>query len=318
MAFRRLQECSVRGRRVLVREDLNVPLVLRPFDKLRAGQAQDDRGTRIADYSRVDAALPTLRWLHDHGAKTIVLSHLGRPDGKPDPKLSLRPVARALSDRLGLPVGFAGDCVGEVAESAVAQLRDGDVLLLENVRFHPGEERNDPSFAQQLAKLGDLYVNDAFATAHRAHASTEGIAHLLPNAAGLLMQAELSALSRLTDHPAKPFVCAVGGAKIKDKIGMLERLSELVDAFCIGGGMANTLLAARGVNVGTSLRDDDLEPARRILAAIEERRVDLHLPADAVVAPSVESQERAHVVRIEAVGEEMILDIGPASAQSYA
>ncbi len=326
MAFRRLQECDVRGRRVLVREDLNVPLVLRPFDpstssgqaKRSAGQAQDDTQVEIADYGRIDAALPTLRWLHEHGAKTIVLSHLGRPDGAPDPKLSLQPVARALSDRLGIPVGFAGDCVGEVAESAVAQLRGGDVLLLENVRFHPGEERNDPAFAQQLAKLGDLYVNDAFATAHRAHGSTEGIAHLLPSAAGLLMQAELSALSRLTDHPAKPFVCAIGGAKIKDKIGMLERLSELVDAFCVGGGMANTLLAARGVDVGTSLRDDDLEPARRILAAIEERRVDLHLPSDAVVAPSVEAQDRAHVVAIEAVGEEMILDIGPASAQTYA
>ena len=205
-----------------------------------------------------------------------------------------------------------------MAESAVAALHDGDVLLLENVRFHAGEERNDPAFARQLAKLGDLYVNDAFATAHRAHASTEGIAHLLPNAAGLLMQAELSALSRLTDRPAKPFVCVIGGAKIKDKIGMLERLSELVDAFCIGGGMANTLLAASGVNVGTSLRDDDLEPARRILAAIEERRVALHLPSDAVVAPSLDAADRAHVVPIDAVGDEMILDIGPATARTYA
>jgi phosphoglycerate kinase len=290
----------------LVREDLNVPL--------RSSVGKEE----IADCSRIDAALPTLRWLHEHGAKTVVLSHLGRPNGKPDPALSLRPVARALSERLGIPVAFAGDCVGEVAESAVAQLHDGDVLLLENVRFHAGEERNDPTFAQQLASLGDLYVNDAFATAHRAHASTEGIAHLLPNAAGLLMQAELAALRSLTDRPAKPFVCVVGGAKIKDKLRMLQRLSELVDAFCIGGGMANTLLAASGVNVGTSLRDDDLEPARRILAAIGERRVDLHLPSDAVVAPSVEAEEQAHVVPIDAIGEEMILDIGPASAQAYA
>ncbi len=286
-----------------MREDLNVPLTT-------AGE--------IADYGRIDAALPTLRWLREHGARTIVLSHLGRPDGKPDPALSLRPVGRALSDRLGIPVGFAADSVGDVAESAVAALHDGDVLLLENVRFHAGEERNDPAFARQLAKLGDLYVNDAFATAHRAHASTEGIAHLLPNAAGLLMQAELSALSRLTDRPAKPFVCVIGGAKIKDKIGMLERLSELLDAFCIGGGMANTLLAASGVNVGTSLRDDDLEPARRILAAIEERRVALHLPSDAVVAPSLDAADRAHVVPIDAVGDEMILDIGPATARTYA
>jgi phosphoglycerate kinase len=310
MAFRRLQDCDVRGRRVLVREDLNVPL---SFD-----YAQDDKTGEIADYARVDATLPTLRWLREHGARTIVLSHLGRPDGKPDPALSLRPVARALSDRLGIPVAFAADSVGEVAESAVAALHDGDVLLLENVRFHAGEERNDPAFARQLAKLGDLYVDDAFATAHRAHASTEGIAHLLPNAAGLLMQAELSALSRLTDRPGRPFVCVIGGAKIKDKIGMLERLSELVDAFCIGGGMANTLLAAEGVNVGTSLRDDDLEPARRILAAIEARRVALHLPSDAVVAPSFDAQDRAHVVPVDAVGDEMILDIGPATAQAYA
>ncbi len=303
VAFRRLQECDVRGRRVLVREDLNVPLTT-------AGE--------IADYARIDAALPTLRWLHEHGARTIVLSHLGRPDGKPDPALSLRPVARALSDRLCIPVGFAAGSVGEVAESAVAALHDGDVLLLENVRFNAGEERNDPAFARQLAELGDLYVDDAFATAHRAHASTEGIAHLLPNAAGLLMQAELAALSRLTDRPAKPFVCVIGGAKIKDKIGMLERLSELVDGFCIGGGMANTLLAASGVNVGRSLRDDDLEPARRILAAIEERRVALHLPSDAVVAPSLDAADRAHAVPIDAVGNEMILDIGPVTGQTYA
>ena len=234
------------------------------------------------------------------------------------PALSLWLVAKALSDRLGIPVAFASDSVGDVAEGAVAALHDGDVLLLENVRFHAGEERNDHAFAQQVAKLGDLYVNDAFATAHRAHASTEGIAHLLPSAAGLLMQAELSALSRLTDRPAKPFVCVIGGAKIKDKIAMLERLSELVDAFCIGGGMANTLLAASGVNVGSSLRDNDLEPARRILAAIEARRVTLHLPSDAVVAPSLDAQDRAHVVPIDAVGSEMILDIGPESAQAYA
>ncbi|MGA2759446.1 MAG: phosphoglycerate kinase [Candidatus Cybelea sp.] len=303
MAFRRLQDCDVRGRRVLVREDLNVPLLA---------------GGGIADYARIDAALPTLRWLHEHGARTIVLSHLGRPDGTPDPALSLRPVAKALSDRLGIPVAFAPDSVGDVAEGAVTALHDGDVLLLENVRFHAGEERNDPAFAQQLAKLGDLYVNDAFATAHRAHASTEGIARLLPSAAGLLMQAELSALSRLTDRPAKPFVCVIGGAKIKDKIGMLERLSELVDAFCIGGGMANTLLAASGFNVGNSLRDNDLEPAGRILAAIEARGVTLHLPSDAVVAPSLDAQDRAHVVPIDAVGNAMILDIGPESAQAYA
>jgi phosphoglycerate kinase len=310
--FRRLQELDVRGKRVLVREDLNVPMVsaTSPFDSAQ--------GDKIADYARIDAALPTLRWLHEHGARTIVLSHLGRPEGKPDPQLSLRPVAQALAQRLGLPVAFAADSVGELAECAVARLRDGEFLLLENLRFHPGEERNDPAFAAQLAKLGDLYVNDAFATAHRAHASTEGIAHLLPSAAGLLMEAELSALSRLTEHPVKPFVCVVGGAKIKDKIAMLERLSELVDAFCIGGGMANTLLAASGVNVGTSLRDDDLEPARHILAVTKQRNVALALPTDAVVAPALDAEDRAKVVPIGQVGDEMILDIGPATARAYA
>jgi phosphoglycerate kinase len=209
---------------------------------------------------------------------------------------------------------------------AVAQRRDGDLLLLENVRFHPEEERNDPDFSKQLAQLGDYYVNDAFATAHRAHASTEGVAHLLPSAAGFLMEAELSALSRLIDNPAKPYVCAIGGAKIKDKIGVLERLSELVDAFCIGGGMANTLLAASGVDVGRSLRDADLEPARHIAAVLKERNVALQLPTDAVVAPSLDAESEAHVVPIlrqaqdtaDAVGSEMILDIGPESAAAYA
>jgi phosphoglycerate kinase len=303
VALRRLEDFEVRAQRVLVREDFNVPL--------------SDRG-EILDYARIDAGLPTLRWLHERGARIAVLSHLGRPNGKPDPRLSLRPVAQALSDRLDVAVGFADDCVGEAAEAAVAQLRDGGIVLLENVRFHPEEERNDPAFARRLAQLGDLYVNDAFATAHRAHASTEGITHFLPSCAGLLMQAEIAALSRLIDRPAKPFVCAIGGAKIKDKIPMLERLSELVDAFCIGGGMANTLLAASGVNVGRSLRDGDLAPAQQILRLFEARRVNLQLPSDAVVAPSVEAEDRAAIVAIDAVGDEMILDIGPATAAAYA
>jgi phosphoglycerate kinase len=272
----------------------------------------------ILDYARVDTALPTLRWLHAHGARTIVLSHLGRPDGKPDPRFSLRPVAQALSDRLDMAVRFAADCVGKEAQIAADALRDGDVLLLENVRFHPEEERNDPDFAKRLAALGDLFVNDAFATAHRAHASTEGIAHLLPNAAGLLMERELSALQRLVNHPAKPFACAIGGAKIKDKISLLERLSTSVDVFCIGGGMANTLLAASGVEVGSSLRDDDLEPARHILALVKERGVDFELPVDAVVAPSIEREQEARVVLIGNVGTEAIFDIGPQTAAAYA
>jgi phosphoglycerate kinase len=302
MSFRRLEELDVRGKRVLVREDLNVPL---------------SEG-RIVDSGRIEAALPTLRWLHEQGARTIVLSHLGRPQGRPQAGLSLRPVAQALSDLLGLRVVFADDSVGDAAERAVAKLRDGDILVLENVRFHPEEERNDLGFARRLAKLGDYYVDDAFGTAHRAHASTEALAHLLPNAAGFLMASELSALSRLVDHPAKPFVCAIGGAKIKDKIGILEHLMELVDAFCVGGGMANTFLAASGVYVGRSLRDDDLEPARQILELSRKRHVDLQLPSDAVVAPAVDAQYQARVAAIGAVGDEMILDIGPATARAYA
>jgi phosphoglycerate kinase len=300
--FRSLRDLDVAGQRVLVREDLNVPM----------------QGTQIADYTRIDAAIPTLRWLHERGARVVVLSHLGRPDGAPDPKYSLRPVAQALSDRLGVPVAFATDCVGEPALQAVAALKDGDLVLLENVRFHPGEEADDPAFAAQLARLGDLYVNDAFGTAHRAHASTEGVAHVLPGAAGFLMEAELSALARLTESPAKPFVCAIGGAKVKDKIGVFTHLMENVDAFCIGGGMANTFLAAQGINVGRSLRDEDLAPAKQILEIAKRRNVELLLPTDAVVAPAFDADDAAHVVAIGDVGDAMILDVGPASGRAYA
>jgi len=292
----------VRGKRVLVREDLNVPM----------------SGSDVADFTRIDAAIPTLRALHERGARVIVLSHLGRPDGKPNPKYSLRPVAPALAQRLGIPVAFAGDCVGPAARDAVAALKDGDVLLLENVRFHPGEEANDPTFARDLALLGDLYVNDAFGTAHRAHASTEGLAHLLPNAAGLLMQEELAALARLTDNPAHPYVCVIGGAKVRDKVGVFTNLMNKVDAFCVGGGMANTFLAARGTNVGASLRDDDLEPAKRILNLAAHHDITLHLPIDAVVSHAFDADDGAHVVNIEDVAAEMILDIGPRTAAAYA
>jgi phosphoglycerate kinase len=309
VSFQSLADLDVRGKRVLVREDLNVPM--KPV-----GAAPD--GMRIADYTRLDAAIPTLRWLHQHGARVIVASHLGRPDGKPNPEFSLRPVAQALSDHLDIPVAFSEDCVGEAAQRAVEVLYDGELLVLENVRFHPEEERNDPEFAKQLASLADIYVNDAFGTAHRAHASTEGVAHLLPHVAGFLMEAELAALQRLTEHPSKPFVCVVGGAKVKDKIGVLTHLVELVDAFCVGGGMANTFLAAQGVDVGASLRDDDLEPAKQILALAAKRNVAIHLPVDAVVAPSFDADDKAHVVPIDRVGNEMILDIGPESARAFA
>ena len=302
MSVRSVENLDVRGKRVLVREDLNVPM----------------DGRAIADYTRIDAAVPTLKWLLDRGGRVVVMSHLGRPDGKPDPAFSLRPVAAALSERLGTPVAFADDCIGDPARRAVQGLRDGEAVLLENLRFHPEEERNDPAFARRLAELGDLYVNDAFGTAHRAHASTEGVAHLLPSAAGLLMQAELSALSRLTTNPAKPFVCAIGGAKVKDKIGVFTHLMENVDAFCIGGGMANTFLAALGVDVGKSLRDPDLDPAHRIVALAKQRGVELHLPSDAVVASSLDDPS-PRIVDVSDVGADaMILDIGPETARRYA
>ncbi|MGC2129939.1 MAG: phosphoglycerate kinase [Candidatus Aquilonibacter sp.] len=302
MNFHTIDELDVRGKRVLVREDLNVPMA----------------DGAVSDFTRIDAAIPTLRALVDRGARVIVLSHLGRPKGKPDPKYSLRPVAPALAQRLGIAVAFAADCIGPIAREAVDKMSDGDVLLLENVRFHAGEEQNDPGFAGGLAALGDLYVNDAFGTAHRAHASTEALAHLLPNAAGLLMQAELTALARLTDDPAHPYVCVIGGAKVKDKVGVFTRLMNKVDAFCVGGGMANTFLAARGTGVGRSLRDDDLEPARRILALAAHSDITLHLPIDAVVSTSFDADDRAHTVDIEDVDDAMILDIGPRTARAYA
>ena len=301
MKFHGLRDLDVRGKRVVVREDLNVPM----------------KDGAVGDPTRIDAALETLRYLHAQGARTIVLSHLGRPDGKAVPGLSLHPVAVELAKRLGLPVAFAADTTGPAAREAIDKLDDGGIVLLENVRFHPEEEANDPAFACELATLGELYVNDAFGTAHRAHASTEGIAHHLPSAAGFLMEAELTALSKLMGTPAKPFVCAIGGAKVKDKVGVFASLMERVDAFVIGGGMANTFLAAGGTDVGKSLRDSDLEPAKKIIAEAKTRGIDLHLPTDAVVSTAFGDDANAHTVSLANVGDEMILDIGPASADAY-
>ena len=302
MTLRTLRDLDVRGKRVLLREDLNVPLA----------------DGKITDYTRVDAALPTLNYLREHGAKSIVLSHLGRPDGKPDPQYSLRPLVPVLEDRLHIKVGFAGDCIGEAAQTAAAALKDGDVLLLENVRFHPGEEQSDPAFARALADLGDAYVNDAFGTAHRAHASTEALAHLLPSAAGQLMESEVTALSKLLDRPARPYVCIIGGAKVKDKVGVFQNLVQRVQGFCIGGGMANTFLSAQGYDVGRSLRDDDLTPARSILEIARMHDVPLQLPTDAVVAPSIDAETQAQDVPLERIGDRMILDIGANTAREYA
>src|SRR5580658_2003541 len=217
----------------------------------------------VGDETRIVAALETLRWLRQRGAKTVILSHLGRPDGAPNPKYSLRPVAARLAERLGTPVAFVDDCIGPAAVAASHAVPDGGFVLFENVRFHPGEESNDPVFAHELAQSGDLYVNDAFGTAHRAHASTVGVASDLPAFAGLLMEAELAALTKLTVDPVKPFVCAIGGAKVADKVGVFENLLARVTSFVIGGGMANTFLAAQGIDVGKSLRDPRREGGRQ-------------------------------------------------------
>jgi phosphoglycerate kinase len=256
--------------------------------------------------------------LHEHGAKTVILSHLGRPDGKPNPKYSLRPLAARLSELLGVPVQFVDDCVGEACVAASRNLPDGGFVLFENVRFHPEEEANDPAFARALAQSGDLYVNDAFGTAHRAHASTAGVAADLPAYAGFLMQAELEALGRLTGNPAHPYVCAIGGAKVADKVGVFKNLMTKVDAFVIGGGMANTFLAAQGIDVGKSLRDPDLEPAKSIIALANEKHITLHLPTDVVVADAFDADDTARTVPLAQVGQAMILDIGPETARAYA
>ncbi|MDQ6941486.1 MAG: phosphoglycerate kinase [Candidatus Eremiobacteraeota bacterium] len=302
MHFRSLRDAEVRGKRVLLRVDLNVPT----------------KDGAIADETRIAAALPTLRWLHEHGAKTVILSHLGRPDGKPNPKYSLRPIATRLAELLATDVRFVDDCVGDAAVAASRALTDGGFALFENVRFHAEEEANDPAFARELAASGDIYANDAFGTAHRSHASTAGVAALLPAYAGFLMEAELAALARLTDHPVHPFVCAIGGAKVADKVGVFENLLAKVDAFVIGGGMANTFLAAQGINVGRSLRDPDLLPAQKIIALSLSKGVALHLPTDAVVADAFDADDTARTVPLDAVGDGMILDIGPDTARAYA
>ncbi len=302
MHFRTLRDLDVRGKRVIVREDLNVPM----------------KDGVVGDPTRIVAALETLRYLHEHGARTIVLAHLGRPDGAVVPAMSLRPVASDLSKRLGIDVAFAEDCIGPIAQTAVAGMDDGDIVLLENVRFHAAEERNDDAFATALASLGDLYVNDAFGTAHRAHASTEGIARHLPSAAGFLMEAELKALGALTQAPQTPFVCAIGGAKVRDKVGVFTALLDKVSAFVIGGGMANTFLAAQGHDVGSSLKDADLGPATAIIALAKKKNVPLHLPTDAVVSSAFNADHEAATVALADVGSRMILDIGPATAAAYA
>ena len=297
-------DLDVRGKRVLVREDLNVPL----------------EDGRITDETRIAAAAPTLRDLSERGAKVIVMSHLGRPEVKVVENLRMAPVAKALSEALGQEVLATPDCVGDAARRAVAGMSDGDVLLLENLRFHPGEEQNDDGFARQLASLGDLYVNDAFGTAHRAHASTVGVTKYLPSYMGPLLARELEVLDEIVQRPKRPFVAVLGGAKVSDKLGVIRRLLSLCDAIAVGGGMANTLLAAEGFNVGKSLRDPDLSPAKEIVHQIdhEATKVDVHLPQDAVVAKELKDEVETRIVDVDQLADDdMILDIGPETAMNF-
>jgi phosphoglycerate kinase len=298
--FRTLDQAEFRGKRVLVRVDLNVPM----------------ENGKVADATRIERVAPTITEIADKGGKVILLSHLGRPKG-PDPAQSLRPVAEALAQVINRPVGFAPDCIGPAAESAVAALKPGDVLCLENTRFHRGEEKNEAGFVAELAKLGDVWVNDAFSAAHRAHASTEGLGHHLPAYAGRAMQAELDALTRALEAPQRPLAAIVGGAKISTKLDLLGNLLAKVDALIIGGGMANTFLAAEGKPVGKSLAEHDLlATARDIMAKAAQHRREIVLPVDAVVAHEFAARAPSRVVPVDAVdGDDMILDIGPRSIE---
>jgi phosphoglycerate kinase len=290
------------GKRALVRVDFNVP--------------QDENGA-ITDDARIQAALPTLNYLLENGASLVLMSHLGRPKGGPDPKYSMRPVAEHLALLLKRPVQFVGETVGPEAEKAAASLRPGDVLMLENTRFDNRETKNDPAMSAQLAKLGDVFVNDAFGSAHRAHASTAGVADYLPAVAGFLMQKELDYLGGALEEPERPFVAILGGAKVSDKIAVIEKLLEKVDAILIGGGMANTFLRAQGYATGKSLVEEDaLETARSLL---DKGAGLLHLPVDLVVADAFAADASSAVVAVDAIPEGwMALDIGPASIAHFA
>lgn len=303
MVKQTIRDLEPGGKRALVRVDFNVPL----------------DGDRITDDTRIRAAVPTIAALRDGGAAVVLMSHLGRPQGKPDPRYSLAPAARRLGDLLGVTVPLLPDCVGPAIAEAVQKLNAGDVVLLENLRFHAEEEANDAGFARQLAALGDLYVNDAFGTAHRAHASTAGVARYLPAVAGLLMERELDALGRALATPERPFVTILGGAKVSDKIGVIENLLTKVDALLIGGGMANTFLAAQGHPIGTSLAElDQLDLARELLARAASSGVTLALPTDVVVASELtETVPHRTVAVAEVPDDEAIFDIGPRTVQRY-
>ena len=298
-AFRTLDSADVKGKRVLLRVDLNVPI----------------ENGRVTDLTRIERVAPTILEIADKGGKVILLAHFGRPKGKVDLTYTLKPVAAAVAEVLKRPVAFAGDCIGDVAAKAVAAMKNGDILCLENTRFYKAEEKNEPEFVAELAKLGDIYVNDAFSAAHRAHASTEGLAHHMPAYAGRAMQKELDALTLALSSPIRPLAAVVGGAKVSGKLELLGNLVKKVDILIIGGGMANTFLFAQGKAVGASLCEKDLAgTAREILAAAKAANCKILLPVDANVAKELKAQAPARFVDVDHVGDdEMILDIGPKS-----
>jgi phosphoglycerate kinase len=298
--FRTLAQADVKGKRVLLRVDLNVPI----------------QNGVVTDATRIERMAPTILRIADRGGMVILLSHLGRPKG-PDPKDSLEPVAAAAARILRRPVAFVDDCIGAKAEAAAAAMQPGDILCLENTRFHAGEEKNDPAFAAALARLGDIWVNDAFSVSHRAHASTEGLGHILPAYAGPDMEAELAAFSRVLDAPQRPLAAIVGGAKVSTKLALLGNLIPKVDVLIIGGGMANTFLAAQGKDVGKSLCEHELAgTARDILLQAAARKCEIVLPVDAVVARKFAANAPSRIVPVDQVGaDEMILDIGPRTVE---
>jgi phosphoglycerate kinase len=298
-----VKDVDVKGKRVLVRVDFNVPM----------------EGRRITDDTRMRAALPTIQYLMEHGAKTVLISHLGRPDGKAQEDMRMGPVAEHLGKLLGKPVDYVQESVGPEVEKHVAAMPSGGVAMLENLRFHPEEEKNDSAFAEQLARLADVYVNDAFGTAHRAHASTEGVAHHLPAVAGLLLQREIDVMENALANPDRPFVGIIGGAKVSDKIAVLQNLLDKVDALLIGGGMANTFLVAIGCQVGESLLEKDkVGLARDLIRQASERNVQLMLPKDVVVASAFANDAEAKTVSCqETPAGWRIMDIGPGTVQQY-
>ena len=303
--FKTLDQLDVSGRRVLLRVDLNVPMA----------------DGRVTDATRIDRILPTLEDLRGRGARVVLLSHYGRPKGQAVPEMSLAPLVDPLSEALGgASVAFASDCIGPAAADAVTALADGEVLLLENLRFHAGEEANDPAFAEALAGLGEVYVNDAFSAAHRAHASVEALVRRLPAAAGRLMQAELEHLEQALEAPARPVMAVVGGAKVSTKLDLLGNLIRKVEVLVVGGGMANTFLNALGVAVGASLCEHEMaETARDIVAAAKEAGCDVVLPSDAVVAGELAAGAASETVSVKDVPEDrMILDLGPRTAEHIA